>query len=133
MEKEIKIKDKNCLNCAVLFNCPEALGYSCRKWQKREPENLTKNLIELDMKLREVIKGLERITITKECDKTLQKLIPKTEEDKPSISRRNKKIIKLVEEGKTIEEIATKLELKPETVAKELEYLANLGMLKPAK
>lgn len=52
------------------------------------------------------------------------------ESEKPAISRRNKKIIKLVEEGKTIEEIATKLELKPETVAKELEYLTNLGMLK---
>ena len=55
------------------------------------------------------------------------------EPEKPAISRRNKEIIKLVEEGKTIEEIATKLELKPETIAKELEYLTNLGILKPAR
>ena len=52
------------------------------------------------------------------------------ESEKPAISRRNKKIIKLVQEGRTIEEIATKLELKPETVTKELKYLTNLGMLK---
>ena len=52
------------------------------------------------------------------------------ETEKPAISRRNKEIIKLVGEGKSVEEIAAELELTPETVAKELEYLINSGILK---
>ena len=52
------------------------------------------------------------------------------EPEKPAISRRNKEIIKLVEQGKGVKEIATELKLEPETVAKELEYLTNSGILK---
>ena len=52
------------------------------------------------------------------------------EPEKPAISRRNKEIIKLVEQGKGVKEIATELKLEPETVKKELEYLLKNGMVK---
>jgi len=52
------------------------------------------------------------------------------EPEKPAISRRNKEIIKLVEQGKGVKEIAEELKLEPGTVAKELEYLTNSGILK---
>jgi len=52
------------------------------------------------------------------------------EPEKPAISRRNKEIIKLVEQGKGVKEIATELKLEPGTVVKELEYLTNSGILK---
>jgi len=55
------------------------------------------------------------------------------EPEKPAISRRNKEIIKLVEEDKSVEEIAAELKLSPETIAKELEYLTSSGILKPTK
>ena len=51
-------------------------------------------------------------------------------EEKPAISRRNKQIIELIEQGKGVKEIAEELKLKPETVEKELEYLLKLGMIK---
>ena len=52
------------------------------------------------------------------------------EPEKPAISRRNKEIIKLVEQGKGVKEIAEELKLEPETVKKELEYLLKNGMVK---
>jgi DNA-binding NarL/FixJ family response regulator len=52
------------------------------------------------------------------------------EPEKPAISRRNKEIIKLVEQGKGVKEIAEELKLEPETVEKELEYLLKNGMVK---
>jgi ATP/maltotriose-dependent transcriptional regulator MalT len=60
--------------------------------------------------------------------KSIQKEVK--EPEKPAISRRNKEIIKLVEQGKGVKEIATELKLEPETVKKELEYLLKNGMVK---
>jgi len=54
-------------------------------------------------------------------------------EEKPAISKRNKEIVKLVEQGLTVEEIAEKLELKPETVRKEIEFLTKIGVLMEVK
>jgi DNA-binding NarL/FixJ family response regulator len=51
-------------------------------------------------------------------------------QEKPAISKRNKEILKLIEMGRGIEEIAEELNLKPETVAVELEYLLKAGMIK---
>lgn len=61
--------------------------------------------------------------------KSIQKEVKKPEE-KPAISRRNRSIIKLVEQGKGIKEIVTELKLEPEIVEKELEYLLKNGMVK---
>jgi len=52
------------------------------------------------------------------------------ESEKPAISKRNKNIIKLVEQGKGVKEIAEELKLEPETVEKELQYLLKNGMVK---
>jgi DNA-binding NarL/FixJ family response regulator len=52
------------------------------------------------------------------------------EPEKPAISKRNKEIIKLVEQGKGVKEIAEELKLEPETVEKELEYLLKNGLVK---
>jgi DNA-binding CsgD family transcriptional regulator len=54
------------------------------------------------------------------------------EPDKPAISRRNKEIVKLIGEGKSVTEIAAQLELDRETVARELEYLNKSGILESA-
>jgi DNA-binding transcriptional regulator YiaG len=61
--------------------------------------------------------------------KSVQKEV-KEPEEKPAISRRNKEIIKLIEQGKGVKEIASLLNLKPETVEKELEYLLKNGVVK---
>ena len=52
------------------------------------------------------------------------------ETEKPAISRRNKEIVKLVGEGKSVKEIADELKLEPESVEKELQYLLKNGMIK---
>jgi hypothetical protein len=56
MEKneEVKVKEKNCLNCANIFNCPEILGYSCKKYVKAEPNKA-------DISTR-YLEGLKRIS-----------------------------------------------------------------------
>jgi ATP/maltotriose-dependent transcriptional regulator MalT len=61
--------------------------------------------------------------------KSIQKKV-KEPEEKPAISKRNKEIIALVEQGKGVKEIASMLSIKPETVEKELEYLLKNGMVK---
>jgi predicted ArsR family transcriptional regulator len=38
--------------------------------------------------------------------------------------------VKLIEQGKRIEEIAKTLDIKPETVGVELEYLVKAGLIK---
>jgi len=60
--------------------------------------------------------------------KSIQKEVK--EPEKPAISKRNKEIIALVEQGKGVKEIASILNLKAETVEKELEYLLKNGMVK---
>lgn len=174
MEKneEVKVKEKNCLNCGNLLTCPEILGYNCKKYVKAEPskadvstrylevlkrisDSITElTQIEMEMKIAEKV----GIVSQKYCPKELtpeqfnvllkdikmtaeefsgmptemkEKILKKhLESEKPAISRRNKSIIKLVEQGKGIKEIATELKLEPETVKKELEYLLKNGMVK---
>ena len=182
MEKneEVKVKEKNCLNCGNLLTCPEILGYSCKKYVKAEPSKAdisTRYLevlkrisdaitelmqIELEMKIVEKMGLTSKIkekslvpegmtekqfrNMLKETNMTpedweqlptqakenIAKAVQKEvkEPEKPAISRRNKEIIKLVEQGKGVKEIAEELKLEPETVKKELEYLLKNGMVK---
>jgi DNA-binding NarL/FixJ family response regulator len=60
--------------------------------------------------------------------KSIQKDVK--EPEKPAISKRNKEIIALVQQGKGVKEIASTLNLKPETVEKELEYILKNRMIK---
>jgi ATP/maltotriose-dependent transcriptional regulator MalT len=141
---EIKAKEC-CYTCAKLYNltCPE----SEKKCRKYEPAQLDKTAlstkyfeaiqklivdvkqlqaIELELKMAEKANLLSKI---KEKVEVVQKEA-KEPEEKPAISKRNKEIIALVEQGKGVKEIASTLNLKPETVAKELEYLLKNRMLK---
>ena len=174
MEKnEVKVKEKNCLNCGNLFTCPDILGYSCKKYVKAEPSkadistrylevlkrisNSITELMQIEMEMKIAEKA--GIVSQKYCPKELtteqfnallkdikmtpeefagmptemkEKILKKhsLESEKPAISRRNKSIIKLVEQGKGVKEIAEELKLEPETVEKELEYLLKNGMVK---
>jgi len=179
-ETEVKVKEKNCLNCGNLFTCPEILGYSCKKYVKAEPNKadistrymeILKRIsglitelaqIEMEMKIAEKMGLTSKIkekslvpegmtekqfrNMLKETNMTpedweqlptqakenIAKAVQKEvkEPEKPAISRRNKEIIKLVEQGKGVKEIAEELKLEPETVKKELEYLLKNGMVK---
>jgi ATP/maltotriose-dependent transcriptional regulator MalT len=179
-ETEVKVKEKNCLNCTNLFSCPDILGYSCKKYQKAEQNKadvstrymeVLKRIsglitelaqIEMEMKVAEKTDLTSKIrekslipegmtekqfrNMLKETNMTpedweqlptqakenIAKAVQKEvkEPEKPAISRRNKEIIKLVEQGKGVREIAEELKLEPETVKKELEYLLKNGMVK---
>lgn len=115
-------------------------------------------LIEMEMKVAEKVKTEDKLAIPKGMtEKQFRNMLKETnmtpedweqlptqakeniiksvqkevkEPEKPAISRRNKEIIKLVEQGKGVKEIATELKLEPGTVEKELEYLLKNGMVK---
>jgi ATP/maltotriose-dependent transcriptional regulator MalT len=115
-------------------------------------------LIEMEMKIAEKVKREDKLAIPKGMtEKQFRNMLKETnmtpedweqlptqakeniiksiqkevkEPEKPAISRRNKEIIKLVEQGKGVKEIAEELKLEPETVKKELEYLLKNGMVK---
>jgi DNA-binding NarL/FixJ family response regulator len=143
--KEIKMKEQCCLTCGKLYSmtCEDCLTYKCRKY---EPIQLDKSalstqyieaiqklltdikqlqLIEMEMKVAEKTNLLSKI---KEKIEVVQKEVK--EPEKQAISKRNKEIIELVEQGKGVKEIASTLNLKPETVEKELEYLLKNRMVK---
>lgn len=138
--KEVKVKDECCYTCGKLYKleCPECL-YKCRKYEQMELDKsaISTRYIEAIQKLLTDIKVLQLIEMEmKVAEKTnhLSKLKEKVEvqkqSEKPAISKRNKEIIALIEQGKGVKEIAQELNLKPETVAKELEYLLKNGMIK---
>jgi DNA-binding NarL/FixJ family response regulator len=125
------------------MTCEECLTYKCRKY---EPIQLDKStistkyieaiqklltdvrqlqLIEMEMKVAEKTNLLSKI---KEKVEVVQKEVK--EPEKQAISKRNKEIIALIEQGKGVKEIAQELNLKPETVEKELEYLLKNRMVK---
>jgi FixJ family two-component response regulator len=179
-ETEVKVKEKNCLNCTNLFSCPDILGYSCKKYQKAEQNKadistrymeILKRIsglitelaqIEMEMKIAEkmgLTSKMKEKSLVPEgmTDKQFHNMLKETnmtpedweqlptqakeniiksvlkevkEPEKPAISRRNKEIIKLVEQGKGVKEIAEELKLEPGTVEKELEYLLKNGIVK---
>jgi DNA-binding NarL/FixJ family response regulator len=138
IDKVIPMADKCCLTCALLLRCPDILQYKCQKYEQTEADKAelsTRYLMVLetiaqDLKLLELVE-----TGMKIAEKRAQ--IPKEEatttketEQKPALSKRNKEILKLIEQGKSIEEIAKTLDIKPETVGVELEYLVKAGLIK---
>jgi hypothetical protein len=140
-EKEvIKIPDKCCLTCAKLISC--CLD-SCKKYEKIEfdKESLVGKYLEQLNKVKEAVSSLgcavnELLFIETEqkVANTVETAKPKEKaEEKPAISKRNKEIVKLAEQGKTIEQIAGELKLEVETVRKEVEYLIKIGILKSIK
>jgi ATP/maltotriose-dependent transcriptional regulator MalT len=172
-ETEVKVKEKNCLNCGSLFTCPEILGYSCKKYVKAEPNkaDISTRYMEILKRISGLITELAQIEVEmkiaekagivsqKYCPKELtteqfhdllkdlkmspeefakmptemkEKILKKhsLEPEKSAISKRNKSIIKLVEQGKGVKEIAGELKLEPGTVEKELQYLLKNGMVK---
>jgi ATP/maltotriose-dependent transcriptional regulator MalT len=138
IDKVIPMADKCCLNCSILLRCPDILQYKCKKYEQTEADKAelsTRYLMVLetiaqDLKLLELVE-----TGMKIAEKRAQ--IPKDEttatqetEQKPALSKRNKEILKLIEQGISIEEIAKTLDIKPETVGVELEYLVKVGLIK---
>ena len=138
IEKTVIMADKCCLNCSLLLRCPDILQYKCNKHEKTEldkSELSTRYLMVLE-KIAEDLKLLELVeTGMRIAEKKAQ--LPKEEsntaqepEQKPALSKRNKEIAKLIEQGKSIKEIAEALDIKPETVGLEIEYLLKGGMIK---
>ena len=142
MVEKVMIAEKCCLNCANILTCPDILTYKCKKYLKAEAEKeaLSTKYLETLQKIADIIKELQLTetgmkiaeksnVISKEKDEVVP-IQEKESEEKPAISKRNKEIIKLFEQGKSDKEIAEELNLKPETVEIELSYLVQSGMIK---
>lgn len=138
MVEKLTMEDKCCLNCSILLTCPDILTYKCKKYEKVEADKseLSTRYFEILEKLTDTLKELELVEMgmkiaEKNSDISKRDIdAAKESKEKPAISKRNKDVIKLIEQGKSIKEIAEELNLKPETVALELEYLLKLGMIK---
>jgi predicted ArsR family transcriptional regulator len=138
VEKAVIMAEKCCLNCSVLFRCSEILQFKCKKYETAEPDKsaLSTKYIEIIEKLVDTLKELQLVEMEmKIVEKNDQN--PKAESDatkepeqKIALSKRNKEIVKLIEQGKSIKEIAEALDIKPETVGVELDYLLKAGMIK---
>jgi predicted ArsR family transcriptional regulator len=137
VEKAVVMAEKCCLNCSILFRCPEILTYKCKKYEKAEPDKsaVSTKYIEILERLSDILKELELVEIgMKISEKREHTPIAETQatkepEQKPALSKRNKEIVKLIEQGKSIKEIAETLDIKPETVGIELDYLLKVGMI----
>ena len=138
MEKKPKLVEKPkpecCLTCKYLFRCAETAGAKCRKYVRREidKEAISTRYLEILKRLTDLTNELVIIETEMQIAEKIG-IAPKEPEEHPPISRRNKQIVKLVDQGLTEEEIAQKLNLKPETVKKELNYLIKIGVLKAIK
>lgn len=137
IDKAVTMADKCCLNCSLLLRCQDILQFKCKKYEQAEPDKseLSTRYVMVLEKIAEDLKLLELVeTGMKIAEKRAQIPIDKSTasepEQKPAISKRNKEIVKLIEQGKSIKEIAEVLEIKPETVGAELEYLLKIGMIK---
>jgi hypothetical protein len=144
-----RMAEKCCLNCANMLVCPDILTYKCKKYETGEPDKSALSIRYLDV-LERIVDLVKELQMTEAAMSLSEKknLIPKektqaeqtkTKEngaeakethEKPAISKSNKEILKLIEMGRGIKEIAEELNLKPETVAVELEYLLKTGMIK---
>ncbi len=129
--------------------CPDILTYKCKKYETGESDKSALSVRYLDV-LERIVDLVKELQMTEAAMSLAEKkkLIPKekteaepikTKEnnveaketsEKPAISKRNKEILKHLELGRGIKEIAEELNLKPETVAVELEFLLKAGMIK---
>jgi predicted transcriptional regulator len=138
VDKAVIMADKCCLNCSILLRCPDILQFKCKKYEQAEPDKselstryvMVLEKIAEDLKLLELVEAGMRIAEKREHMPKDQSTVTSEPEQKPAISKRNKEIVKLIEQGKSIKEIAETLDIKPETVGAELEYLLKIGMIK---
>lgn len=109
-----------------------------QKYEKCQADKseLSNKYIEILEKLTDTIKELQLVEMGmkladyKVVEAKTETVTTKEPEEKPAISKRNKEIVKLIEQGKSIKEIAETLDLKAETIGSELEHLLKLGMIK---
>ena len=135
LKKVKEIKPECCLTCDHLMQCAEVTEAKCRNWKKAEIDKTTVSARYLGILkgMTDLVTELKQVEIEMQIAEKVVGILPKTPEEKPAISKRNKEIVKLVEQGLTIEQIAEELELKPETVRKEIEHLVKIGVLKEVK
>jgi hypothetical protein len=130
--KEVKdIKRECCLTCDYLLTCAEVAGAKCRNYKPLEIDQnaVSTRYLELVQKLSETLDELKQVEQEMKIAEMIEKL-PKPEEEKPAISKRNKKIKEMIEKSSTVAEIAEELELKQSTVQKEIDYMVKIGVLK---
>jgi ATP/maltotriose-dependent transcriptional regulator MalT len=138
IDKAVTMTDKCCLNCSLLLRCQDILQYKCKNYEKAEADKAelsTRYLMVLetiaqDLKLLELVETGMKIAEKKAQIPIKETTATQEPEQKPALSKRNKEILKLIEQGKSIEEIAKALDIKPETVGVEFEYLVKAGLIK---
>jgi FixJ family two-component response regulator len=112
--------------------------YKCKKYEKAEPDKselstrylMVLETIAQDLKLLELVETGMKIAEKKAQVPKDESHVTEEPEQKPALSKRNKEILKLIEQGKSIKEIAEALNIKPETVGVELDYLLKAGLIK---
>ena len=129
--KEVKeVKAECCLTCKYLLTCAEVAGAKCRNYERKEIDKEA-----ISTRYLEILKQLTDLTNELVIIETEMKIVeevgilPEQPEEKPALSARNKKIIALMEQGLSVEEIAKQLGLKIETVMKEIGYLTKIRAL----
>lgn len=130
--KEVKeIKPECCLTCKFLLSCSEVAGAKCRSYQPKEidKEAVSTRYLEILKQLTDLTNELVMVETEMEIAEHIPVIKPKESEEKPALTARNKKIVELVKQGLSVEEIAKELELNPKTVAKEIGYLTKIGAL----
>ena len=130
--KEIEeIKSECCLTCAYLFSCAEVAGAKCRNYVRKEidKEAISTRYLEILKQMTDLTNELVIIETEMEIVEKVAFIQPKESEEEQALSARNKKIIKLVKQGLSVEEIAKQLGLKIETAMKEIGYLTKIRAL----
>ena len=129
--KEVEeIKPECCLTCEYLLTCAEVAGAKCRSYK---PKEIDKEAV--STRYLEILKQLTDLTnelVIVETEMKIASIIPvikPKEPEIPALTARNKKIVELLEQGVSVEEIAKQLKLDPKTVAKEIGYLTKIRAL----
>jgi len=105
-----KIKPECCLTCKYLLTCAEVAGAKCRNYERKEIDKEA-----ISTRYLEILKQLTDLTNELVIIETEMKIVeevgilPEQPEEKPALSARNKKIIALMEQGLSVEEIAKQL------------------------
>jgi len=134
--KEVKeIKAECCLTCDYLLTCAEVAGAKCRSYKPKEVDNeaVSTRYIEILKQLTDLTNELVMIEAEMKIAERIPVIQPKKSEEIPALTARNKKIIDLVKQGMSVEKIAEELDLKPETVKKEIGYLTKIRALNNKK
>lgn len=129
--KKVKeMKEECCVTCAHLLECAEVAGAKCRNYKPREidKETVSTRYIEILNQMAVLTNELAVVETELKIAEKVALIKPK-EPEIPALTARNKKIVKLLEQGVSVEEIAKQLKLDPKTVAKEIGYLTKIRAL----